>query len=191
MRTALTAVTLLAVLEAWVAVITGLSGIWDRPMSGGGCGGGAAIVLRVFEALTLLALGWVVVLTAAAVVAVVFFWIKYNLAAGFALAANLMVLLTLGVATTDPSVLWLWRIVIVVLAPAPAIGVIVILWVWAARAPTRAGKIIVPVVATVALLPFAAYSGYGFATDANSLVSSPPQIVAPVANHGCGPSRQS
>lgn len=186
LRTVLTSATMLAVLVAWVVVVVGLSGIWGLPMAGG-CGGGTAILLLMAGGITLVGFGLLLMITLVAIVGLVFLWVRYHIGAGFAFAANVLALLTLGVVTTDPSVLGLWKIVVAVLAPSPVVAVAVILWVWASRVPTREGKVIVPIVAVIVLSPVAALYGFGLVRDVNAVVAAPP-VTAVQLTGSCGPS---
>ena len=181
LRTATTVGSMLGGLGAWAAVASALEGF---QIHGGGCAGGG-VAAFIWLSVGLLGLGWLGLIALTMLGGIAFIWFKYNLGAALLLAANVAVLVTIGLLGPGQPGHAGEAATILVLAAPPVLVVAALFWAWVVRTPRIGDRVIVIVVVAVTLSPVAVLFGAGLSRDV--VMASTTAAPTPVAISTCAP----
>jgi len=166
---------------AWAAVASALAGFQIH----GGCAGGG-IAGFIWLAVGLLALGLLGLIAIPMLAGIAFLWFKYDLGAALLLAANVAVVVTIGLFGPGDAGQGGETTTILVLAVPAVLVVAALFWAWVARTPRLSDRVVVIVVVAVVLSPVALLFGGGVSRDVVMASTTPAPV--PVATSTCGAS---
>jgi hypothetical protein len=174
LRAAVTVGSMLGGLGAWVAVASAAEGFQIH----GGCAGGGMAGL-IMLSVALLGVGWLGLIALTMLAGIAFIWFKYNLGAALLLAANVAVVVTIGLLGPGLPGRAGEVTMILVLAVPPVLVIGALFWAWVARTPRLGDRIIAVVVVMVVLSPVAVLFGAGLSRDVvmASTATEPEQVV--------------